>query len=139
MQKLFDFLMTFLWIFGSILDSFWMYFGMKNRDNFLIDFWTCYFCMEGAWRCCNATLAGALTAQMPPRRRPQIKKGYYNDPMTTAGSQDRGLLVSKGRKHRFTEDLTRPGPLARRIVNDSYFFVVFVCSIFCESKVAWPN
>ena len=52
-----------------------MYFGMKNRVNFLIDFWTCCFCADGVRRCCDASSAGALTAQMPTRRRPYIKKG----------------------------------------------------------------
>ena len=112
-------LMDFGVDFGAILDAFWD----QNRCNFLKDFWTCYFCDSGARLAVNPTSArlqqGRLLPRCPPGGAFLFKKKH---PITTPGSQDRGIAGSKGRKHCrgcFTRDLTRRGPLAQRIYGSS--------------------
>ena len=94
--------------FGVILDAFWD----QNLCNFFKDFRTCYFCDSGA---ATGLRQGRLLPRCPPGGALLFEKKH---PITTPGSQDRGIAGSKGRKHCrgcFTRDLTCHGPLARRI------------------------
>ena len=76
-----------------------------------------------------------FTAQMPPRAAPFLsKKGKQNDPYNPLDCFLAFLALEAGLQGRFARDLTRPGPLARRIFRFDCFGWNLGTSIF---GLAW--
>ena len=118
--------MSFWKVFGSILAS-------KSRSKIDHDFGMLFCRITGddapstpGGREVDGRIGLVFTAQMPPRAAPFLsKKGKQNDPYNPLDCFLAFLALEAGLQGRFARDLTRPGPLARRI------FVVDFCVFGC--------
>ena len=104
----------FWWLFWEAFGSI---FAGKSRSKISVVFGSVFFviteCDAGATRVrrgCDAGAARAFTAQGPPRAAP-LSRG--KEDIKTTWMLDPGSQASK--QGCFTRDLTRHGPLARRI------------------------
>ena len=116
---------------GSILA--WRPKADPNSITFFDAFFIEFLYATGARRVRGVVASMVKTARWPPGAAPFLsKKGSYNDPRNALDCFLAFLPLEAGWQDHFARDLTRPGPLARRIRTHCALFVRTRCAFLRE-------